>query len=265
MFCEHCYSSSGKNIKETDWVLLKKQVEEVNPLRLIISGGETMLVRGKIKELVLSLKGRPFVIIATNGSLLNKEICEDIKSFADRLQISLDSMDANTYFGIRKVDLHKTVLEGIKNARRAGIEVQIAYCVFEKNLDHFYDVMDFAKENGVIFLNVLLPRPSGRSIESLTMKTVLSQYKKILSYGKKIGLKVNIHDPALFKNRLTHACLAGRDIVAIDVDNRFRPCPMMDLAIDKEFIKSWNSKEFNDVRKLPSCRKCKIVIMAKGV
>ncbi len=257
MRCRHCYSSSGEEPKETNYELLIQQINQIQPLRIVFSGGETMLVRNKIREVVARLENPAFVVIATNGSLLTPETCQELKGFADRLQISLDSMQSDTFESIRKRPLLPLVLQGIQNAVQSGIEVQIAYCVLAENIGHFPAVMDFCKATGVKFLNVLVPRPAGRCNTVLPETVVLSEYRKILDYGKKIGLKTNIHDPATQKLGIPNDCLAAKEIVAIDVENHFKPCPLLEISAGRDFFRAWHSKPFESIRRLRSKNRCK--------
>ena len=91
--------------------------------KIRLTGGEPLL-RHQVPKLIEMLRELPGVELAmtTNGSLLTKKMAETLKkSGLDRLTISLDSLDDETYRRMNDVGfpLEKT-LQGIANAEAAG-------------------------------------------------------------------------------------------------------------------------------------------------
>ncbi len=114
--------------------------------RVRITGGEP-LVRKEVVyliEMLANLKGIKDLSMTTNGILL-KDYAQDLKNAGlQRINISLDSLDANKFKRITRVGKLSLVLDGIEEALKRGLEpVKINVVVMKGiNDDEF---LNFAK------------------------------------------------------------------------------------------------------------------------
>ena len=134
-----------------DYDVLKRTIEFLHKQGLTsicFSGGEPLMYY-KIKELVnlcydLGIK---FSFITT--AIVNPDLFKFIVSKANRLHISIDSNDPNTYKFIRGVDGLDVVKRNIKlvSGDHKNCEIRISTTISNLNYNEFDELFDFAKEN----------------------------------------------------------------------------------------------------------------------
>ncbi len=262
--CKHCYSNSIALGKTIDTDKLMNILLKINPLRIIISGGDPLV---EFDKLVLFLKNYeekykldPFVVLASNGTLFTEEKLRTLKPYVDRIQISLDTLTRERFINIRGLDLLDKTISGIKMAKKEGFDVQIAFSIFRDNLDEVEKIFNFCKENDIRRINILRQRPLGRSKPSVGPKEVKKVYSEFLSLSKNTKIKIIIHDPIANAIGIESECTAAKESFAIDVDGNFKPCPLFSQTISGDFDNVWNkSSFFKEVRKTPKkCLGCKI-------
>ncbi len=120
--------------------------------RVRITGGEPLL-RKDIHILVRMLKeinGIEDVSLTTNGITLSKHAEILKKNGLDRVNVSIDSLKPDLFYEMTKGNL-KDVLEGLKEAKRVGLEpVKVnAVVIRGMNEDEALDFVEFARDYGV--------------------------------------------------------------------------------------------------------------------
>ena len=120
--------------------------------RVRITGGEPLL-RKDIHILVKMLKeidGIEDVSLTTNGITLSKHAEILKKNGLDRVNVSIDSLKPDLFYEMTKGNL-KDVLEGLKEAKRVGLEpVKVnAVVIRGMNEDEALDFVEFARDYGV--------------------------------------------------------------------------------------------------------------------
>lgn len=127
--CIYCKSNeggveepSGLALRDDEILALLDHINSVMPLRKVrLTGGEPLL-RPKLPLLVSAIKStfaHTELCLTTNGMRL-EGLAEDLKAAGlDRINLSLDATDQETFFRITGGDLTR-VLAGIHAARRAG-------------------------------------------------------------------------------------------------------------------------------------------------
>lgn len=120
--------------------------------KIKITGGEPLL-REDIVEVVRGCS--PFMketSLTTNGILLGDKALDLRKAGLDRVNISLDTMDRETYRRITGVDKLDDILEGIDRAKEAGLTPIKLNMVLMKgiNEDQVEGMIKTAGEKGVI-------------------------------------------------------------------------------------------------------------------
>ncbi|NYT02957.1 MAG: GTP 3',8-cyclase MoaA [Methanosarcinales archaeon] len=122
---------------------------------LKITGGEP-LMRGDLEDIVAScssLPSPPDISITTNGILLAERAGSLAEAGLQRANISLDSLNPETYRAItrgREGDLER-VLAGVDAALEAGLgPVKLNMVLLQENQDEVYQMMDLAREKGLV-------------------------------------------------------------------------------------------------------------------
>ena len=121
----------------------------VNKIRL--TGGEP-LVRKGIMGLIEQLGELPAeLLITTNGSQLTTMAEELKRAGVDRLNISLDSLQAEKFERLTRKDRLQQVLDGIDAAIAAGFErIKLNAVVLKgRNDDEVVDLVEYARNKGV--------------------------------------------------------------------------------------------------------------------
>jgi len=122
----------------------------VNKIR--ITGGEP-LVRKDLHRLIgmLSvLDGVDDLCLTTNGSLLSEQIEELAAAGLKRLNVSVDTLDAEKFKRITKRGDLSRVIDGLHEAKRLGLDPIKINAVVERGLndDDIIPLVEYARENG---------------------------------------------------------------------------------------------------------------------
>ena len=123
--CSYClpklysnFSSTSEIMSDEDVVCLVRAFAELGISKLRITGGEPLLRSGLpslIKKL-RELKSIDDISLSTNGILLNKFAPELSDAGLDRINISIDSLNADKYKSITSFGEISDVLKGIECA-----------------------------------------------------------------------------------------------------------------------------------------------------
>ena len=133
--------------------LLAEQFVALGTKKIRLTGGEPLVRKGIVGlcERIASLPGLRELAMTTNGSQLQR-YAQDLRTAGlKRLNISLDSLDANKFRSITRTgDLHQ-VLAGIQAAQDAGFEHSKLNVVVMKgrNDDEVPALVDFAVANAL--------------------------------------------------------------------------------------------------------------------
>jgi len=126
---------------------------ELGVKKIRITGGEPLIRRNVIKlfEDIGSLSGLDELVLTTNGSQLTKMSHELKDAGVKRINISLDSLDAEKFKRITRVGDLNNVLAGIDAALATGFEKIKINAVILKNRNHdeVIDLVRYASDRGM--------------------------------------------------------------------------------------------------------------------
>jgi cyclic pyranopterin phosphate synthase len=121
--------------------------------KLRITGGEPLVRRG-LPELIALLPRAPDIDVAltTNGSLLEKHVQQLAQAGLQRVTVSLDSLDPETFERMNDADVPvRRVLDGIGAARSAGLEVKVNAVIRRGVNEHgVLDLVRHFKGTGIV-------------------------------------------------------------------------------------------------------------------
>lgn len=134
--CKHCFvgDSSNTNLAFEKIVKILKEFEDMQGLRVLITGGEPLLhpefdeINSIFPELALRK------ILFTNGILLNDVLLKKLN--VQEIQISLDGMKQG-HESLRGKGTFDKTLTAIKKAIDHGFQVSVATVIHKKNLQEF--------------------------------------------------------------------------------------------------------------------------------
>jgi cyclic pyranopterin phosphate synthase len=158
MRCFYCMPKGFRDFEEPENWLTFDEVERLMAAfaslgvrRVRLTGGEP-LVRRNLPDLaarLAALDGIEDLSLSTNASLLEQHAGALKDAGVSRINVSLDSLDADRFQEVTKGDLDK-VLAGLAEARRVGLSpVKINMVAMKGINDHEFEAMvDFCLDNG---------------------------------------------------------------------------------------------------------------------
>jgi len=118
-----------------------------------LTGGEPLVRQGIVGlcERIAALPGLRELVMTTNGSQLVRLAAPLARAGVKRLNISLDSLDAEKFHAITRTGQLQQVLDGIDAARAAGFErIKLNAVVMKgRNAEEVADLVDFAIAGGL--------------------------------------------------------------------------------------------------------------------
>lgn len=225
---------------------------------VVLSGGEAMQHPEWPEIASLFRKNGIFVLLLTNGILLQKQ-AEHVIRTVDSVTISLDSVDRKTYQEIRGIDALPILLKGMKTVAEAGIPIRTRTTIQQMNFREIPEIIDTALKYGagsVSFLAVDVANAEafGREVTSSSnephsppllalsqeelpeLENILDQLQK--SHKKQFKDKKIVETPEKLRRVLYDyfsavnglqpfqgpLCNAPHVSAVIEVDGRIRPC-----------------------------------------
>ena len=154
LYCHHDGMVKTKDEMTADELYtICKIAKKIGVRKIRLSGGEPLLKKD-IVEIVEKIASLGFMDISmtTNGTLLEK-YAQDLKDAGlDRVNVSLDTLDRETFEFITKKDYLEDAKKGILKAVEVGLyPVKINMVIMKDiNQDEIDDMFEFCKENDIV-------------------------------------------------------------------------------------------------------------------
>jgi heme b synthase len=299
LFCEHCRGSSG-HIQYQDELTTEEchcligQILEVGKPIIILTGGEPLL-RDDIVEIGRYAVDKGLtVVIGTNGTLITTDMAASLKKIPiSRIGISLDFPHAELQDRFRGQDgAFAAAMDGIANARDAGIEVQINSTITSLNVAMLDELINLALDMGAVAFHPFLLVPTGRGRGLKPVELSAEQYEATLNWI--YDRQQELGDSLFFKptdapqymrivkqrqktdkvaegsrpggghsaGTITRGCLAGTGFAFISHQGKAKGCGYLDVVAgdvrQQSFAEIWaDSPLFRDLRNLANLKgKC---------
>jgi radical SAM protein with 4Fe4S-binding SPASM domain len=185
--CRHCYIGEGHHQDLPLERILKvlREFEEIQGLRLLLSGGEPLL-HPHFWEINEILRKFPFrSILLSNGTLITKDIAKKLR--VHEVQVSLDGMKEG-HESIRGEGTFEKTLEAIDNLQEANIRVSIATMIHRRNLKEFDGLASLIQSKNIGEWNVDIPCIAGRLEDNKDFWVSPIEAGPFLQYGYGGGL-----------------------------------------------------------------------------
>ena len=249
--CIYCMPQEGVCKKHhADMLTIEEMTEIVRAAHALginkvrLTGGEP-LVRKGIVTLCRNIKAIDSAIelgITTNGSLLSP-IAKELKAAGvDRLNISLDSLDPDTFNKITRGGDPQEVLSGIKAAQDAGFENIKINTVLLKGFNdgELYDFIDLTKDNAIhVRFIELMPLGVAKNWESDRFMTT-AMIEGVLQNAEllKIDGVARVYRLPDHKGTVGLICPMSQSFcpscnkIRVTADGKLKPCLHSDQEID---------------------------------
>jgi radical SAM protein with 4Fe4S-binding SPASM domain len=240
--CGHCYMDSGpSDASELSSAELRRAIDllaDMGVFHVALGGGEA-LERPDFFELAAHARARGMVPnLTTNGALLTRETAERCRIFG-QVNVSIDSLEggaqANRAARLAAVDL----------LREAGIRVGINCVVTREGLEGLANLIAFAKERGLVDVELLRLKPSGRGKKDYFERRLTQpQNEKFFPFIRDLSLshgsfpvKIDCSfvpmfcwhwpDKSLMEQFSVYGCEAGNVLLGVRSDGRFAGCSFL--------------------------------------
>jgi radical SAM protein with 4Fe4S-binding SPASM domain len=185
--CQHCYIGDSRNqdlsFERIGQVL--KEFEEIQGLRLLLSGGEPLVHPQfwKINEVLKEYAFRS--VLLSNGTLITQKVAQELR--VHEVQISLDGMREG-HESLRGKGTFKKALQAIDYLQEADIRVSIATMIHRENLKEFDEMASLIQSRNIEEWNVDVPCMAGRFEENREFWIEPQAGGRFLQYGYGGGL-----------------------------------------------------------------------------
>ena len=306
--CVHCRSSSEMEAKghpdfptSEAFRVIDDIVSYAKPV-VVLSGGEP-LIRKDVFEIARYGTDKGLrMCLATNGTLVNDETCENIKASGIRIvSLSLDGSEEGVHDDFRS---QKGAFAGTINAARLfkkhGIEFIVNSSFTRRNQEEIPKVYRLAKELGATAWYMFMIVPTGRGEEIMNELISKEDYEEILDWHYnmekdedmmlvrptcaphyyRVVLQQSKKEGEKFKKRTlkfstggSKGCIAGQLICLIDVDGNVLPCSYFPKPAgnvrETSFKEIWEGsalfKDLRDFKKYKGkCGSCEFVNVCGG-
>jgi heme b synthase len=306
--CVHCRSSSEMEAKGHPDFSTSEAFRVIDDIAsyakpvVVLSGGEP-LIRKDVFEIAQYGTDKGLrMCLATNGTLVNEEICGKIKASGIKIvSLSLDGSEERVHDDFRS---QKGAFTGTINAARLfkkyGIEFIVNSSFTRRNQEEIPKVYRLAKELGATAWYMFMIVPTGRGEEIMNELISKEDYEEILDWHYqmekdedmmlvrptcaphyyRVVLQQSKKEGEKFKKRTlkfstggSKGCIAGQLICLIDVDGNVLPCSYFPKPAgnvrEMSFKEIWEGSElFKDLRDFKKykgkCGSCEFINVCGG-
>ncbi|SHH47415.1 GTP 3',8-cyclase MoaA [Thermosipho atlanticus] len=247
--CNYCMDENAEFLPNDELLNLRqletliKVLKEMKIKHIRITGGEPTL-RPDIVEIAKMLK-KYFgnFSMTTNGSLLSFLLKDLKENGLTNINISLDSLNRETFRKITKRDDLKNVLEGLEKAVSLGMNVKINTVVQKINFNEIFDLIEFASkiEVPIRFIELM---PVGNSykeenfVSEDNLKSKIKEKYTLIPITKKLGfgpsryfLIKELNSYIGFISAMTHNFCYSCNKIRISANGLIYPCLAFDYHI----------------------------------
>lgn len=184
--CSYCYAGDviDKEFENIEIKSVAQNLLNMNPLAVVLSGGEPLMEKQKIIDVLEIMGGKTGIILDTNGLLFHKELIPLFTKYNIVIRVSLDSLQNEVNSKIRPQRDKKgnilgvnTIIQNIINYRHAGIPVLVHTVVSSMNKNSLEDLskqLPRLNVNGWRIFTVVHPNNEAKK----------ESFDKLMKFGK---------------------------------------------------------------------------------
>ena len=236
MRCEHCFEWDNLNQKETftkdDLYKVVDLYQKEGVLQFHFSGGEPMVRIKDLVELIRYASTKSECWVLTSGFNVTEENAKKLKEAGCKgIVVSIDHYIPELHNMFRgNATAFEQATFAVEAARRVGLVTSLSVCATKHflNGDHLMPYMDFARELGVQFVQVLEPRSVGH-YEGKDVMLEKKHIEKLEAIFKSINHSPSCDD---YPTMLYHGyhqrrvgCFSGSRSVYVDSAGDVHACP----------------------------------------
>jgi len=184
--CKHCYiAAGGYDRPEMSLDERKKALDilaDAGVTIIAFSGGEPLMGPGIFEMIKRADEYGMYTAMATNGTLITEQVAERLaKAGLKYVQISLDAPIPHIHDEFRGINgAWERTVRGIRNAKKAGLYVEISMTITKLNYHLVPQMLELAKElEADLFMHYNFI-PTGRGAEILELDISPQEREKLL-------------------------------------------------------------------------------------
>jgi radical SAM protein with 4Fe4S-binding SPASM domain len=289
--CTHCYQDSTPAAGDTDltlaeWLPRLDALARARVFHVAIGGGEA-LTRADLIAIAEAARARGITPnLTTNGAFITADVARRIAPLFGQINVSVDVLPPRTVFGADKAT---SGMRAAAHLVRAGARVGVNFVVARANFDAIEDVIAWAAEGGLVEVELLRLKPTGRARTRYLEERLLRPQRERLfplalelasRYGVPIKLDcsaapfVACHGPDKERMELFEVagCIGGLSLLGVDERGQTSACSFYPGHGDDllELEQSWRDapayRPFRDyvARAAEPCRSCAYLTTCRG-
>ena len=185
--CRHCYMFAGDvdftELSSDQWIKILDDFKKSGGHGVTFTGGEVTVYRGFDRVIKHAHEIGIAVTVLSNGMLWDRQKIEELGSYIDEIQISIDGYDRDSYYKVRQYDGFEKALQCVKDFCDFGTRVSIAVTPLFDNLIEFTEkfeplARELLKEYPQVFIKFNLELIPGREVNVSDEEN--KDYKRIL-------------------------------------------------------------------------------------
>ena len=289
--CTHCYQESAptagaRDLGLDEWLTRLDALARAKVFHVAIGGGEA-LTRPDLVAIAKAARARGITPnLTTNGAFVTSDFARSAASLFGQINVSVDARPPERVFGADKAS------DGMRAARlllREGARVGVNFVVARANFDAIESVVAWAAENGLVEVELLRLKPTGRARaryldERLTREQRERLFPLALDLASRCAIPVKLdcsaapfvacHAPDRERMELFEVagCIGGLSLLGVDERGRTSACSFYpgtgDDLLDLEA--AWDDspayRPFRDyvARAEEPCRSCAYLATCRG-
>lgn len=238
--CQHCSIKGFKGGKDArqfsmaDVAELARQADALGLARFVITGGEPLVFKD-FDELVDAIGPKKFYINCdTNGWFLDEKRAGHLKGIGvDRIQLSIDSLDAKEHDSFRKAPgSHARAMRAVDAAQGAGLDIFVQSVVTKQRLytDEFIRFVEYFNKKGIgVFVTYAKPVGAWEGNFDVLVD------RGDLRYMEELEKKHNVFTHLTQAYGLDVGCIAVKGMISVTQYGDVLPCPYIHISIGNVF------------------------------
>jgi MoaA/NifB/PqqE/SkfB family radical SAM enzyme len=238
--CDHCSvkrfqgKKEGRQFTLEDVRSLAAQADEMGLARFVITGGEPLVFKD-FDKVVEAIDPQKFYInIDTNGWFLDEAKAAHLKAIGvDRVQLSIDSLDATEHDRFRKAEgSHERAMKAVDIALNVGLAIFIQTVVTKQRLHsgEFIEFIKFFNAKGVgVFVTYAKPVGAWEGNFDVLVE------KDDMEYMRELEKKYQVYTHLTPAYGLDMGCIAVKGMISVTQYGDVLPCPYTHTSIGNVF------------------------------
>ena len=154
--CPYCISSDNGTLVNDNYKEIINFIGDLHPDRIVIGGGEPLidpLLKQKIQMIINRYREigiEPYISLSTSGACnISEDMWKFLKGRIQCFDVSIPSLNHDTYKLMRGKDLLENALINAKKAVNYGLNVRISIVMTKQNKNELTNILAFAEKINV--------------------------------------------------------------------------------------------------------------------